>query len=588
VSESRIPATIQAQARSSQDVGGRVALVAGAGIPLDAPVRVGAFEVMVELAAGGMATVFLARRVATDDPSPASSPSGSPPSRLYALKRPHRHLATDKVFLSMIIDEARLASVIDHPNVVKVRELGFEAGEPFVVMDYVEGASLSDLRKSLAPLGRALDTRVAVRIVLDALDGLHAAHETKDEDGRPLGIIHRDVSPHNVIVGMDGRSRLTDFGVAKAEDRVQTTRTHEVKGKLAYLAPERIDKRRICTVQSDLFSMAVVLWECIAGRRLFRGDEAIDTLQEVMNAPIPRLRKLGANVPEALDDVLARALSRDLDTRHRTAQELAIAIERAVGPRHIASREDVARIMDAVFGATMAARYHALRERYPAAEVGQWLSATGIPDRPQTEFSPLAIQESRLGSLAPPAPSERYIVEPVASATPARRTKPSRLLPTLLAIGTFLVFALGALLVFTRPQRGRPVASASAAIDGRARRVVVTLPRAATRVRLDDMDRTLQPAADVAVFEVPAASGVRHHLSAWLSDGSRIEATLVEADGVARTEPPGFVTVTPGASSSTPSAIAGPPSASADPPPPRPPSKPRPVGTTRNGFTKLK
>src|SRR6185295_19636799 len=113
----------------------------------------------------------------------------------------------------------------------------------------------------------------------------------------------------------DGRVRLTDFGIAKAQDRMQETRTHEVKGKLAYLAPERIDKRRMCTVQSDVFSMAVVLWECIAGRRLFRGEEAIETLQEVMTAPIPSLRRIGAPISQALDETILRGLARDMDER---------------------------------------------------------------------------------------------------------------------------------------------------------------------------------------------------------------------------------------------------------------------------------
>jgi serine/threonine-protein kinase len=182
----------------------------------------GGFELLLEIASGGMATVFLGR--ATD------GRIGAP---LVAIKRPHKHLATDKIYLSMLLDEARLASAIQHENVVRVRELGFDRGEPFIVMDYVEGASLSELRKELAAAGRAVDCRVAVRIVLDALLGLYAAHELRDESGRHLGIIHRDISPHNVLVGCDGRGRITDFGIAKAEDRVQETRTHEVKGKLA-------------------------------------------------------------------------------------------------------------------------------------------------------------------------------------------------------------------------------------------------------------------------------------------------------------------------------------------------------------------
>ena len=247
----------------------------------------------------------------------------------------------------MLVDEARLASAIDHPNVVKVRELGFDGGMPFIVMDYVEGTSLAELRRELSAIGRAIDVRVAVRIILDALVGLHAAHELKDDNGKPLHIIHRDVSPHNVLIGCDGRAYVTDFGIAKAEDRIQTTRTHEVKGKLAYLAPERIDKRRMCTVQSDVFSMAVVLWECFAGRRLFRGDEAVDVLQEVMSAPIPTLTQIGAQIPRALDDVIARALSRDLDTRYATALEFAQAVERAAGPEHIGTHADVARLMEA-------------------------------------------------------------------------------------------------------------------------------------------------------------------------------------------------------------------------------------------------
>src|SRR5579859_6889488 len=297
--------------------------------------RLGAYELLIELATGGMGTVHLAR---------AADRRQGPP--LVAIKRPHRHLQGDKNFLTMLVDEARLASSIEHPNVVKVRELGFDAGMPFIVMDYVEGASLAELRRELSAIGRTLDARVAVRIVLDALAGLHAAHELKDDNGKPLHIVHRDVSPHNVLIRCDGRSHITDFGIAKAEDRIQTTRTHEVKGKLAYLAPERIDKRRLCTIQSDVFSMAVVFWECFAGRRLFRGEEPVDVLQEVISAPIPTLRQIGAQIPAPLDDVIARALSRDLDTRYASAWEFVQAIERAAGPEHVGTHADVARLME--------------------------------------------------------------------------------------------------------------------------------------------------------------------------------------------------------------------------------------------------
>ncbi len=357
--------------------------------------RAGNYELLLDLASGGMATVYLARALDRD--------------LLVALKRPHKHLASDKMFLTMLLDEARLASAIDHPGVVRVRELGFETGEPFIVLDYVEGCALSDLRKELSQADRALGTKVAVRIILDALAGLNAAHELRDkETGKPIGIIHRDISPHNVLVGADGFSRLTDFGIAKAEDRLQVTRTHEVKGKLAYLAPERVDKRRMCTQQSDLFSMAVVMWECLAGRRLFRGEEAVDTLEEVMHAPIPRLRQLGAHVPPALDEALARALSRDLAVRYKTAGEFAYAIERGAGRGNIGSPRDVAEVIEVVFGGRLRLRHQQLRGVLGGALTSRVLVGSNLPERPANIAESLVPSPHLLASIAPAAPTQRY------------------------------------------------------------------------------------------------------------------------------------------------------------------------------------
>jgi serine/threonine protein kinase len=532
------------------------------------PTRAGAYELLLELASGGMATVHLARAV-----------DGRDKSSLVALKRPHRHLATDKAFLSMLLDEARLASAIDHPNVVRVRELGFEAGEPFIVMDYVEGASLSELRKELVSAERAVDTKVAVRVVLDALAGLHAAHELKDETGKPLGIIHRDISPHNVLIGCDGRVRLTDFGIAHAEDRVQTTRTHEVKGKLAYLAPERIDRRRICTKQSDLFSMAVVLWECLAGRRLFRGEEALDTLQEVMSAPIPRLRQLGAQIPSGLDDAIARGLSRDLTSRYGTAAEFAAAIEKGAGRGNVGTALDVARAMETVFGPRMGLRHEALRTSLPADEVDALFTHSGLSPRPSPPDSPLS-NTLLFATIAPPAPSERYafgnLNEPFPFA-PRKTRWP-------LIGGTVGGVAFGALSVFlfvSRASHGDPppipppVATLPPA--SLSRRVVVPLPFVATHIEFDDAQRDLDPAADVSAFEVPSESGLDHRVVAIAVDGSRAEGMMREVQGVARPDPDGFTIQLP--QSALPTRMSGGTS--------RPPRLPPPVGTKKNGFTKL-
>jgi hypothetical protein len=533
--------------------------------------HLGPYEILLELASGGMATVSLAR--ATDNRQ-------GPP--LVALKRPHRHLSTDKIFLTMIVDEARLASAIQHPNVVKVRELGFESGMPFIVMDYVEGASLAELRRELGSLGRAIDVRVAVRIVLDALSGLHAAHELRDDAGKSLNIVHRDVSPHNILIGCDGRSHLTDFGIAKAEDRIQTTRTHEVKGKLAYLAPERVDKRRLCTVQSDVFSMAVVFWECFAGRRLFRGEEAVDVLQEVIGGQIPTLTQIGAQIPSALDDVIARALSRDLDTRYASALEFSRAIERAAAPADIGTSHDVARLMEAVFGARMALRQEHVRAAVGTAGMADLLRESGLPSR-----------DPKLGGdapgqpppeLAPPAPTGRYL-RSSEGRFEVRRLKALRI-PWWSVVGVTCGVALGALVTLVAvPKRSLgPIVVRAAEVPRGApapstttRRLVLPLPFLSTRVTIDDDSRDLDPPADVVAIEVPADSNAHHRVTALSVDGTRAEGNVEESDGIARPESPGYAFV-----------------AAPHPVPDEPrrfgrgSHEARPVGTVRNGFTKLR
>jgi serine/threonine-protein kinase len=519
-----------------------------------------------------MATVWLAR--ATDQRT-------GPP--LVAIKRPHRHLTSDKTFLTMLVDEARLASAIDHPNVVKVRELGFDGGVPFIVMDYVEGASLAELRRELSAIGRALDVRVATRIACDALAGLHAAHELTDDGGRPLHIVHRDVSPHNVLVGCDGRAHLTDFGIAKAEDRVQTTRTHEVKGKLAYIAPERVDKRRACTVQSDVFSMAVVLWECFAGRRLFRGEDAVDVLQEVMSGPIPTLRQIGAHVPEALDEVIARALSRDLDVRHPSAIDFARSIERAAGPDQIGTHADVTRLMEAVFGPRMARRQEQVRVAVGSSDLDQLLRESGLPARPQIYVSDAPTGEL-LAELAPPAPTGRYALGAEMRPRPATR---SRTATWWIVTGVATGIAIGAvatLELVTRKStratvvvRGEAPGTAASSPAATTHRIIFSLPFAASQVTFDEVTHDLDPPSNLAAFDASAESGLRHHVTAFNADGRRADGYVRDEDGVGRIEPPGYTIAGPDSppveSKHEPSGLAG---------------HPPPIGKVRNGFTKLK
>lgn len=515
---------------------------------------VSGYELLVELAAGGMATVYLAR-------------AALPALPLVALKRPHPHLVRDPVYVSMLVDEARLASAIRHPNVVRVRELGFDGDVPFVVMDYVEGASLVELRRQLADAGRALDVPVAMRIALDALLGLRAAHELADEGGTPLGIIHRDVSPHNVLVGADGLSRLTDFGVAKADHRVQVTRTHEVKGKLAYMAPERVDARRICTVQSDVFAMGVVLWETLAGRRLFRGEEPAQVLAAVLHNNIPRLRSVGAaHVPAVLDEVIARALSRDLAVRYPSAGEFIAALE-ALDVR-VARREEVTRVVEAVFSPRMRVLHQAVRRVVGDDEAERLFVATGLTLRPSPVPSAPHSTPELFGALGTELASDRYLVE---ETQPPRRAVPLRWAS--LAVAGLVVLALVAVFI-TRPTSRvaatQPPSSLSAGAlpPPQPRRVVVQLPIVAARVIVDDIERTLSPPGDAVVVELAAEPKTPYRLRAFAADGVSAEADLVLDGGTASADLATLVVFRP--ADKAPAA--------------KPPSK---GATKRNGFTKL-
>src|SRR5437588_9653608 len=221
---------------------------------------IGRYVLHGELASGGMATIHFGR---------LSGPVGF--SRTVAIKRLHPQFAKDPEFVTMFLDEARLCGRIRHPNVVPTLDVVTVEGEIFIVMEYVAGEALSKLLKTAWSRGVAMPPRVAATIVSSILHGLHAAHVAKDEHGRELGIVHRDVSPQNILVGGDGTSRVLDFGVAKARGRLQTTRDGQVKGKIAYMPPEQLSGGAV-TRQSDIYAASVVRWEALAGRRLLDGE----------------------------------------------------------------------------------------------------------------------------------------------------------------------------------------------------------------------------------------------------------------------------------------------------------------------------
>jgi serine/threonine-protein kinase len=277
---------------------------------------VGRYRTYEAIAAGGMATVHYGRMLA---------PLGF--TRTVAVKRLHREYARDPEFVAMFMDEARLAARIHHPNVVQTLDVVASEGEIFLVMEYVPAASLAQLLFAAQNLGARAPSAVAAAILAGVLQGLHAAHEATDEAGNPLDIVHRDVSPQNILVGADGSARVLDFGIAKATGRAtQVTREGQVKGKFAYMAPEQITNVGVSR-QSDIFAASIVLWEALTGTRLFQADSGPAVLARVLSAPIEPPSKYAPDVGRDLDAVVLRGLARDVSNRYPTARDMARDLE---------------------------------------------------------------------------------------------------------------------------------------------------------------------------------------------------------------------------------------------------------------------
>jgi len=279
---------------------------------------IGRYALYEPIASGGMATVHLGRLL---------GPVGF--SRTVAIKRSHPEMAADPEFVSMFLDEARLAARIRHPNVVSTLDVVALEGELFLVMDFVQGESLSRLMRAAKTLGQRIPPLIACTILAGALHGLHAAHEAKNERGEPLRIVHRDVSPQNILVGVDGIARVLDFGVAKAVGRVATTREGQIKGKLAYLAPEQLGGS--ISRQSDIYAASVVLWEALTSERLFSADNPGELLNHILNRRVPPPSEIAFDLPRALDAIVLRGLAREPADRFATAREMAVELERNGG-----------------------------------------------------------------------------------------------------------------------------------------------------------------------------------------------------------------------------------------------------------------
>lgn len=328
----------------------------------------GRYALHDEIASGGMAAVHLGRLL---------GPVGF--ARTVAIKRLHAQFAKDPAFVAMFLDEARLASRIRHPNVVPTLDVVSLEDELFLVMEYVHGDSLARLQRYARERREQIPVDIAVSIVSHALHGLHAAHEAKTERGNPLNIVHRDVSPQNILVGTDGIARVLDFGIAKASSRLQVTVEGQLKGKLAYMAPEQLEHQEVDR-RVDVWATAVVLWELLAGRRLFNGDHPGRLMKSVLGDEIRKPSELAPNVPAALDSIVMKGLERDSEKRWASAREMAVALE-ATG--FIATQHAIGQWVERVVAESLATRSERIAEIEGTALTGPGLTP-GTVSKPTT------------------------------------------------------------------------------------------------------------------------------------------------------------------------------------------------------------
>ena len=297
---------------------GKELYASGARVLESDPLLIGRYQLAAQLARGGLATVYVGRLLGDGGLR-----------RTVAVKRLHAQFRTDGDITTMFLDEARVALRVRHPNVVHAVDVVLHEDELFIVMEYVEGASLSQLLRNVGKAKQEIPLDVASGIVANILHGLHAAHTTRDERGVALDIVHRDVSPQNILVGTDGIARVLDFGIAKTVTQAHVTRTNEIKGKLTYMAPEQLLGKPL-TRKADIFSAGIVFWETLTGHRLFYGDNDGAIIRSILESPIPPPSSLNPAISPELDAVVLRALEREPSRRFDTAEEMASRIEELV------------------------------------------------------------------------------------------------------------------------------------------------------------------------------------------------------------------------------------------------------------------
>ncbi|NVB80053.1 MAG: protein kinase [Kofleriaceae bacterium] len=377
------------------------------------PTRLGRYELITRIGQGGMAEVQLALQ---------RGPAGF--EKLVVVKLVHDSLATQKAFVDMLLDEARVAALVKHPNVVDIYDLGQAEGRFFIAMEYLEGEPLLAVLRA-GREGKRLDPLSTGRLIADTAEGLDAAHELRSMSGERLELVHHDISLGNIVVLYNGQVKLVDFGVAKATQSAQSKA--KVQGKFSYMAPEKL-KGAPGDRRSDIFSLGCVMWEALTLKRLFRGGNDAETMKQVLEMTIQPPSKVNADVPPEYDEIVMRSLDRDPSQRHSTAKELAVEIEELLRKRGYGAKNDrVAKYMQETFKSHIDARKKLVHEVVSKGSASAEIVDAAFSEGALASGSPMTPPASEANVLDFPqgAPAKAAEAAPVATNAWADSSKPT-------------------------------------------------------------------------------------------------------------------------------------------------------------------
>ncbi|MBX3200630.1 MAG: serine/threonine protein kinase, partial [Labilithrix sp.] len=349
--------------------------------------HLGRYNLVAELARGGMGIVYL-----------AISEGLGGFSKLLIVKELRPDLVADPSFLQMFLEEARLAARLSHSNIIQTYEVGVEDDRHYIVMEYLDGVAFSRVLRKKAP---ELTLDLHLRVLCEMLKGLHYAHTLKDFDGTPLGIVHRDVSPQNLFISFDGQVKIGDFGIAKARDSSIETNTGVLKGKPAYMAPEQVSGD--VDARADVYAAGVMLWEAVAGQRMWAGKGELEILTNVLAGTLPSVREVAPAAPPELVAILERALSKNVEDRHPSAEALLDELDAYLAPRNVTTRH-VAEVIEPLFQEERAKKRAVVEAHVAAVRAGRIERVPSLPDMPEIDpaSTPMTEQEAPQDDVAVP------------------------------------------------------------------------------------------------------------------------------------------------------------------------------------------